>query len=59
VIDTGFDWMWAPLVWLLLVAGMLVTMKAGVRACRASPSLLAHLASVSPFSSPVRGRIGQ
>lgn len=32
MIDTGFDWILAPLVWLLLVGSMLLTMKAGMRA---------------------------
>jgi hypothetical protein len=31
VIDTGFDWTLAPLVWLLLLGGMLLSMEAGRR----------------------------
>jgi hypothetical protein len=29
MIDTGFDWMFAPLVWLMLLGGMLLSMEAG------------------------------
>jgi hypothetical protein len=31
VIDTSFDWMLAPLVWLVLLGGMLLSMEAGMR----------------------------
>ena len=31
MIDTGFDWMLAPLVGLLLLGGMLLSMEAGMR----------------------------
>jgi hypothetical protein len=31
VIDTGFDWMLAPLVWLVLLGGMLLSMESGMR----------------------------
>ena len=31
MIDTGFDWMLAPLVWLALLGGMLLAMQAGAR----------------------------
>jgi hypothetical protein len=31
VIDTGINWMLAPLVWLVLLGGMLVSMEAGMR----------------------------
>jgi hypothetical protein len=31
VIDTGFDWAWAPVVWLLLLGGMLLSTEAGRR----------------------------
>jgi len=31
VIDTGFDWILAPLVWLVLLGGMLLSMEAGMR----------------------------
>ena len=30
-VDTGFDWMLAPLVWLVLLGGMLLSMEAGKR----------------------------
>jgi len=29
--DRGFDWMLAPLVWLVLLGGMLLSMEAGMR----------------------------
>jgi len=42
VIDTGFNWMLSPLVWLLLLGGMLLSMEAGMRLrarhFRAAPS---------------------
>ena len=31
MIDTGFDWTLAPLVWLVLMGGMLLSMQAGMR----------------------------
>ena len=31
MIDTGFDWTLAPLVWLLLLGGMLLSTEAGRR----------------------------
>ena len=31
MIDTGVDWMLAPLVWLVLLGGMLLSMEAGKR----------------------------
>ena len=38
MIDTGFDWTLAPLVWLVLMGGMLLSMQAGhAGACQASP----------------------
>jgi hypothetical protein len=42
VVDTAFDWMLAPLVWLVLLGGMLLSMEAGMRLraryLRAAPS---------------------
>jgi len=42
VLDTGFDWMLAPLVWLVLLSGMLLSLEAGMRLraryLRAAPS---------------------
>ena len=42
MLDTGFDWMLAPLVWLVLLSGMLLSLEAGMRLraryLRAAPS---------------------
>jgi hypothetical protein len=50
MIDTGFDWMLAPLVLLLLLGGMLLSMKAGMRAravhLRAAPGDSTSFATV-------------
>jgi hypothetical protein len=50
VIDTGFDWILTPLVWLALLGGMLLSMEAGtrlrVRHLRAAQSDLPGFAGV-------------
>src|SRR5215203_2315671 len=54
MIDTSFDWMLAPVVWLLLLGGMLLAMEAGRR-------LHARSLSVSEGASaglgPVQGAV--
>jgi len=54
VIDTGFDWMLAPLVWLGLLGGMLLSMEAGMR-LRARSLGAAHIDS--PGFTAVHGAV--
>jgi hypothetical protein len=49
VIDTGFDFMLAPLVWLLLLGGMLLAMKAGM--CARAAHLRAAPGDPTTFST--------